>query len=65
MHIKMMYNTATFKNVFQYQMSKFNNAKPQLLLHQSNTTNQKNSGKVTKRKEMPVHMSYQPPRMPT
>ena len=26
-----------FKNVFQYQMAKFNNAKPQLLLHQTNT----------------------------
>ena len=26
----MMYNIATFKNVFQYQMAKFNNAKLQL-----------------------------------
>ena len=24
--IKMMYNITTFKNVFQYQMAKFNNA---------------------------------------
>ena len=27
-----------FRNVFQYQTAKFNNAKPQLLLHQSNRT---------------------------
>jgi len=33
----MMYNIITFKNVFQYQMAKFNNAKLQLLLHQPNT----------------------------
>ena len=36
MHIKMMYNIATFKNAFQYQTKslilKFNSAKPQLLL---------------------------------
>ena len=31
-----MYNITIFKNVFQYQMAKFNNAKPQLLLHQTN-----------------------------
>ena len=37
MHIKMMYNIATFKNVFQYQIAKFNNVKPQLLLHQPYT----------------------------
>ena len=30
----MIYNITTFKNVFQYQMAKFNNAKQQLLLHQ-------------------------------
>ena len=35
MHIKMIYNKAAFKNVFQYQMAKLN-AKPQLLLHQPN-----------------------------
>ena len=28
----------TFKNVFQYQTANFNNAKPQLLLHQPNTS---------------------------
>ena len=32
-----MYNITTFNNVFQYQMAKFNNVKPQLLLHQPNT----------------------------
>ena len=31
----MIYNKATFKNVFQYQMAKLN-AKSQLLLHQPN-----------------------------
>lgn len=41
MHIKMS-NITTFKNVFQkkvlqYQMAKFNNVKPQLLLHQPNS----------------------------
>ena len=38
MHIKMMYNISTFKNVFQYQTAKFNNAKLQLLLHQPNNS---------------------------
>ena len=28
MCIKMMYNKTIFKNVFQYQTAKFNNAKP-------------------------------------
>lgn len=32
----MMYNKITFKNIFQYQIVKFNNAKPKLLLQQSN-----------------------------
>ena len=36
MCIKMMYNITTFKNVFKYQMTKFNNAKLQLLLRQLN-----------------------------
>ena len=27
MHIEMSYNITTFKNVFQYQMANFNNAK--------------------------------------
>ena len=36
MCIKMMYNTNTFKNVFQYQTANFNNAKLQLLLYQPN-----------------------------
>ena len=43
MHIKMN-NRTTFKNVLQkkqkvlqYQMAKFNNVKPQLLLHQPNS----------------------------
>ena len=31
MCIKMMYDVTAFKNVFQYQTAKFNNAKPQLL----------------------------------
>ena len=30
-------NKTTFKNVFQYQMANFDNAKPQLLLHQPNS----------------------------
>ena len=34
MHIKIMYNIITFKNVFQYQTAKFNNAKLQSLLHE-------------------------------
>ena len=34
MHIKIMYNITTFKNVFQYQIAEFNSAKPKLLLHQ-------------------------------
>ena len=32
----MMYNIITFKNVFQYQTAKSNNAKLQLLLYQPN-----------------------------
>ena len=32
----MMYNITTFKNVFQYEMANFNNAKLQLFLHQLN-----------------------------
>ena len=36
MHIKMVYNITTFKNVFQYQMAKLSNAKLQLLFHQPN-----------------------------
>ena len=36
MHIKMMCNITTFKNVFQHTKAKFNNAKPQLFLHQTN-----------------------------
>ena len=37
MCIKMMYNITTYiQNVFQYQIENFNNAKPQLLLHQTN-----------------------------
>ena len=36
--MKMIYNRTTFiYNVFQYQTANFNNAKPQLLLHQPNT----------------------------
>ena len=31
MHIKMTYNVTIFKNVFQNQVAKFNNVKPQLL----------------------------------
>ena len=31
MCIKIMYSITTLKNVFQYQMTEFNNAKPQLL----------------------------------
>ena len=39
MHIKMIYNTPhLLKNVFQYQMAKFNNTKSQLILHQPNIT---------------------------
>ena len=34
----MMYSITTCKNVFQYQMAKFNNAKLQLVLHQPNDT---------------------------
>ena len=36
MCIRMIYNVTTFKNVFQYQMAYFNNAKLKLLFHQSN-----------------------------
>ena len=40
MHVKIMYNKPhLFKNVFQYQMAKFNNAKPKLFLHQPNIPN--------------------------
>ena len=32
MHVKMMYNIITFiKNVFQYQMANFNNAKIEIM----------------------------------
>ena len=43
MHIKMMYNTHLFKNIFQYMLitAKFSNAKPQLLLHQPNDQRKK------------------------
>ena len=34
-----------FKNVFQYQTAKFNNAKPQLLLHQPKHFGFKGEGK--------------------
>jgi len=37
MCIKMMYNIATFKNVFEYRIARFKNAKPQLRLHQPNS----------------------------
>ena len=30
MYIKIMYNTTTFKNVFQYQMANFNNANTEI-----------------------------------
>ena len=30
MHIKMLYNTTSFKNVFQYQTANFNNAKTEI-----------------------------------
>ena len=33
---KLMYNIIKFKNIFQYQIAKFNNAKVQLLLHKFN-----------------------------
>ena len=36
MSIKMVYNTTTFKNVFQYQMAKITNAKTQLPFLQPN-----------------------------
>ena len=36
----MMYKITTLENVFQYQMVNFNNAKPQLFLHQLNSFNQ-------------------------
>ena len=39
----MMYNTTTFKNIFQYQTSKFNKEKPQLLLHQPNKSQPPNN----------------------
>ena len=39
MCIKMIHNITTFKNVFQYQMAKFKNAKLKLLLHQPNIYN--------------------------
>ena len=39
MCIKIIYNITTFKNVFQYQMAKFKNAKLKLLLHQANIYN--------------------------
>ena len=39
MHIKMMYNIKhLFKNVFQCQTAEFHSEKPQLLLHQPNTS---------------------------
>ena len=37
-----MYST-TFKNIFQYQTSKFNKEKPQLLLHQPNKSQPPNN----------------------
>ena len=37
MHIKVMYNITTFKNIFQYQAGKFNNVKSQLLSYQPNS----------------------------
>ena len=36
MPIKMYKKSHLFMNVFQHQMAKFNNMKPQLLLHQLN-----------------------------
>ena len=38
MCIKMMYNITMFKNVFQYQMAQFNNAKPQIFLPKPTVT---------------------------
>ena len=46
-----MYNTTTFKNVFQYQMSKFNKEKPQLLLHQPNKSQPNNINALNKQLE--------------
>ena len=39
MCIKMMYKHNDIKNVFQFQMVKFSNAKPQSLLHLPNRFN--------------------------
>ena len=36
----MMYKITTLENVSQYQMVNFNNAKPQLFLHQLNSFHQ-------------------------
>ena len=38
MYIEMLYNITTFKNVFQYQMENFNNAKTTIIicLYQAN-----------------------------
>ena len=46
-----MYNTTTFKNVFQYQTSKFNKEKPQLLLHQPNKSQPNNINALNKQLE--------------
>ena len=48
MHIKIMYNITTFKNVFQ--MAMYSNAKPQLLLHQPNIVHQLYPTKYKKKK---------------
>ena len=40
MYIKMRYKITTLKNVYQYQMVNFNNAKPQLFLYQPNSYHQ-------------------------
>ena len=44
MCFKMMYNITTFKNVFQYQMAEFNEAKT-TLLHQLNSSCHESPGK--------------------
>ena len=51
---KMMYNITIFKNVFQNQMAKFNNAKLQLLLHQPNMNNTKKHEKIFYQLVFPV-----------
>ena len=55
----MVYNITTFKNIFQYQTAKFNNAKPQLLLHQPTSLHNNITGYLEQKEKLTHWVWYQ------